>query len=68
MPNCGFLLDNKKSDEMGNHYDHLIIAVLAYIWDDRFLSLGCAEEASFVMKGLELSAYKVLILAVVMVQ
>ena len=53
---------------MGNHYDHLTIAVLAYIWDDRFLSLGCAEEAFFVMKGLELSAYKVLILAVVMVQ
>ena len=63
-----FYLIIKKSDEMGNHYAHLIIAVLAYIWDDKFLSLGCAEEASFVMKGLELSAFKVLIFAVVMVQ
>ena len=53
---------------MSNHYDYVTIAVLAYTWDDRFLSPGCAEEASFVMKGLELSAYKVLILAVFIVQ
>ena len=68
MPNCGFLLDNKKKRWDGYHYDHLTIAILESIWDDRFLPLGCAEEASFFMKGLELSAYKVLNLVVVMVQ
>ena len=58
----------EKSDEMGKHYDHITIVVLTDIWTDRFLSLGGAEEASLVMKALELNAYKALILAVVMVQ
>ena len=53
---------------MSKHDDHVTIVVLTDIWTDRFLSLGGAEEASLVMKALELNAYKALILAVVMVQ
>lgn len=58
----------EKSDEMSKHDDHVTIVVLTDIWTDRFLSLGGAEEASLVMKALELNAYKALILAVVIVQ
>jgi len=45
---------------MSNHYDPITIAFLSDIWGDGFMSPGGGEEASLVVKGLDLNGAKIL--------
>ena len=45
---------------MSNHYDPITIAFLSDIWGDGFMSPGGGEEASLVVKGLDINGAKIL--------